>query len=262
MVKNINKTMINEKEIIQLYMELNKSTYEIAEQFSTYPNKIRRILKKHGVSLKTKSEAQKLALKNGRCEHPTQGKERSTEDKIKISSGLEKHWESLSERERERRSNQAKARWKLMTATQKAKMSKLATDAIRKAGKEGSKLEKFVAEKIIKSGYTVEQHKLLFPAEKLEIDLYIPELKTIIEIDGPSHFLPIWGEDKLQKQIKADVIKNGLILSRGYAIIRVMTTSTPSLAAKEGLVDVIMNNLNSIKKKFPPKTERFIEVQV
>ena len=35
---------------------------QIAEMFETYPNKIRRILQKHGVKILNKSEAQKNAL--------------------------------------------------------------------------------------------------------------------------------------------------------------------------------------------------------
>jgi very-short-patch-repair endonuclease len=93
-------------------------------------------------------------------------------------------------------------------------MAEAATESIRKAGKEGSKLENFLLRKITDAGFKVDFHKKnLIPNEKLEIDLYVPECKTIIEIDGPSHFLPVWGDEKLQKQIKADLQKSGLILS-------------------------------------------------
>jgi len=251
-----------EQKIISLYNDENKSTYEIAELLDTYPNKIRRTLKKYGFELKTKSQAQKLALESGRCQHPTEGKKRSLEERVKISSGLVNHWDSISDAERESRAKQAKDRWKKMSAVQKDKMSKLATAAIRKAGKEGSKLEKFIGEKITEAGYSVELHnKRLIPTENLEIDIYIPSLKTIIEVDGPSHFLPIWGEEKLQKQIKADLHKSGLILSRGYAIIRVKSMGQESLSTKEGLAQDVVKQLNNIKDKFPPKTERFIEVE-
>ena len=37
-----------DKQVIELYNEKNKSTYEIAKQLETYPNKIRRTLIKHG----------------------------------------------------------------------------------------------------------------------------------------------------------------------------------------------------------------------
>lgn len=252
-----------DQDVIKLYVDNNKSTYEIAQEFNTYPNKIRRILKKHNVSMKSKSEAQKLALENGRSEHPTKGKKRTEEEKLSISESLSDHWENMTDEERELRAAQAKERWDNMSAAQRDKMSKLGTEAIRRAGKEGSKLEKFVMGKLGEHGYGVDFHNTtLIPNEKLEIDLYIPELKTIIEIDGPSHFLPIWGEDKLQKQIKADLQKSGRILSRGYAIIRVKAVCNPTLKKKENLISNIVSILKSIKNKFPQKTERFIEVEL
>lgn len=252
-----------DKQIIEMYNDQSKSTYEIAKSLDTYPNKIRRTLLKHGYKLKDKSQAQKNALKSGRCAHPTAGKKRTQDEKLRISEGMETHWEKMTEEQRQDRVNQAKERWKKMDASQKEKMCRLATDAIRKAGKEGSKLEKFVMDKLIESGYTVDFHnKTLIPNEKLEIDLYIPALKTIIEVDGPSHFLPIWGEEKLQKQIKADLQKSGRILSRGFAIIRVKAIANASLKKKENLISNIVSTLKSIEKKFPPKTKRFIEVEL
>ena len=252
-----------DKQIIEMYNDQSKSTYEIAKSLDTYPNKIRRTLIKHGYKLKDKSQAQKNALKSGRCTHPTAGKKRTQDEKLRISEGMETHWEKMTEEQRQDRVNQAKERWKKMDASQKEKMCRLATDAIRKAGKEGSKLEKFVMDKLIESGYTVDFHnKTLIPNEKLEIDLYIPALKTIIEVDGPSHFLPIWGEEKLQKQIKADLQKSGRILSRGFAIIRVKAIANASLKKKENLISNIVSTLKSIEKKFPPKTKRFIEVEL
>jgi DNA-directed RNA polymerase specialized sigma subunit len=56
---------MNEKKIIDLYTKDQKSTYEIAEILNTYPNKVRRILVKNGVELKSKSEAQRNAINNG-----------------------------------------------------------------------------------------------------------------------------------------------------------------------------------------------------
>ncbi len=75
-----------EKTVIKLYNDENQSTYEIAKQLDTYPNKIRRTLIKHGYELKDKSSAQKTALASGRSSHPTKGKTRSQQEKIKISS--------------------------------------------------------------------------------------------------------------------------------------------------------------------------------
>jgi very-short-patch-repair endonuclease len=93
--------------------------------------------------------------------------------------------------------------------------------------------------------------------------MYIPSLKTIIEVDGPSHFLPIWGEEKLRKQIKADVNKTGLILSKGYVIIRIKNLAdSVCLADREKLRLDILDRLGTIEKSFPSKSERYIEIEI
>lgn len=254
---------MNEQEIISLYQNDNKSTYEIAEILNTYPNKIRRILKKHGCALKTKTEAQKNGLQTGRINHPTLGKTRSQEEKIKISAGMVDYWENLDDEEKDRRSKLAKERWDEIPESQKEKLRQLAIENIRKAGKEGSKIEKILLKRLTNSGFKIEFHKKnLIENEKLEIDLYLPQLKTIIEIDGPSHFLPVWGDEKLQKQIKADIQKSGLILSKGFVIIRVKALGFIPLKKQEDAIVEIINHLRRIESNFPPRSERYIEVEI
>jgi very-short-patch-repair endonuclease len=255
---------MNTNQIITMYTKHNKSTYEIADELNTYPNRIRRILIKSGVPLKTKSEAQKNAIENGTAIHPTIGKERTQEDRLKISSGLKKYWEEMSDEMYESRVSQSKKRWEALSDVDKDKMMTAAIKSIQAAGKEGSKLEKFLYEEITKAGYSVQYHKKqLIQNQDLELDMYIPSLKTIIEVDGPSHFLPIWGEEKLQKQIKADTQKSGLILSKGMVIIRIKNLSdSVCLADKEKLRLDILNCLSTIEKAFPKKSERYIEIEI
>lgn len=252
------------QKIVKMYVEQNKSTYEIAEQFKTYPNKIRRVLIKSGIDLKTKSEAQKNAIERGVAVHPTSGKERSKEEKLRISSGLQKYWDNMSEDLYNYKIEQAKDRWKNMSVSDKTAMQEAAIKSIQVAGKEGSKLEKFIYSELVNAGHTVEFHKKqLIQNQDLEIDMYLPLLKTIIEVDGPSHFLPIWGEEKLQKQIKADFHKTGLILSKGMAIIRIKNLSdSVSLANREKLRLDILKQLDTIKVSFPQKSERLIEIEI
>tara|TARA_Y100000361_G_scaffold59895_1_gene52522 strand:+ start:25602 stop:26366 length:765 start_codon:yes stop_codon:yes gene_type:complete len=250
-----------DKKVIKLYNKENRSTYEIAEMLETYPNKIRRTLKKHGYELKSKSSAQSNALKSGRRPHPTAGKQRTLSERVKISSSLSSYWDEMNEKEKSRRSKQAKDRWAEMSSDQKETMQRKRVDAIRKSAKEGSKLEKFFQEKLSQAGFSVRVHEVIIPAENLEIDLYIPDLKTIIEVDGPSHFLPIWGEDKLQKQINADLRKSGALLSKGYAVVRVKSLGQESLSKREQLAEEVIALLNKISNKFPPKSKRFIEVE-
>ena len=94
--------------------------------------------------------------------------------------------------------------------------------------------------------------------------MHIPELKTIIEVDGPSHCLPVWGEEKLQKQINADLRKDGIFLTRGYVVIRLKSPAVgrESLKDKDNISNIIVNHLKDIKEKFPPKSKRLIEVEL
>jgi very-short-patch-repair endonuclease len=250
-----------EQAVIKMYNENNHSTYEIAKQLKTYPNRVRRVLIKHGYKLKGKSEAQQKALQSGRSTHPTAGKKRTDKERIAISSSLVEYWDKMSDKERNKRVKLAKANWKNMSEEQKELMRAKGVAAIRAAASEGSKLEKFFQERLEQAGYSVEKHKLLIPAENLEIDLYIPGLSTIIEVDGPSHFLPIWGEEKLQKQINADLRKSGVLLTKGYVVIRVKSLGQESLAKKEQLIEQVLKHVCNIKDSFPPRSERFIEVE-
>ena len=38
-----------EEKILSMYQDKKWSTYQIAEKLNTYPNKVRRVLKKHGI---------------------------------------------------------------------------------------------------------------------------------------------------------------------------------------------------------------------
>ncbi len=255
--------MINEKQIIDMYVEQSKSTYEISKELNTYPNKVRRVLAKHGVKLKNRSEAQKNALKKGVSKIPTQGQKRTEKEKLQISKSMKKRWEDMDSEEYKEYVNRARDRWYSMSEHERHSLCQAATKAIQKAGKEGSKLEIFIRQELSKHGFVVEAHKKnLIPNENLEIDMYLPEIKAIIEIDGPSHFLPIWGEEKLNKQIKADENKTGLILSKGFVIIRVKhLADTVCLSDRHILKDRLIDILEKFAVKLPVKSKRYIELE-
>ena len=253
----------NKDFLVREYVENNRSTYWISEKLGTYPNKVRRALKFLGVDLKSKSEAQSNALKSGRHKHPTKGRKRTEEERIKISEGMANHWENMSEEERDRRIALAKKQWEEMTENEKSELRSMAAEAVRRASQEGSKIEKFLKEGLTSEGYDVIFHmKGLIPAENLEVDLFVPSLKTAIEIDGPAHFLPIWGEDSLQKNIRSDAKKSGLILSKGYCMIRVkQINKNVSEKSKRKPLALILTELGKISKKFPAKSKRYIEIE-
>ena len=250
--------------LIEQYVQRKRSFADIAADFGTYPNKIRREAIRFGIQPRDKSKAQKNALKSGRHKHPTKGQERSPETKIKISNKVAESWQNISDKEYNKRIKQAQKRWKKMSKDEKKALQKSAGDAVRKAGKEGSKMEKFLLETLRNSGYVVQFHrKGLVPNEKLEVDLFLPELRTAIEIDGPAHFFPIWGEESLARHLKADAQKTGLLITRGFAILRVKhLTKHVSTKHMRDLSNNIMVQLEQIKLKFPEKNKRLIEVEV
>jgi len=253
---------IDEEFVINKYSE-NESTYSIAKELGTYPKKIERILKKNNIELRSKSESQKLALKAGRCEHPTKGKKRTKEEKVNISEGVYNNWQNKSKEERKEISRKARQRWDEIPADKKRDMMEAAGRALHKTCSEGSKAEKYLYRQMKEEGREVVMHKKNLISGNFEIDLFLPDIKTIIEIDGPQHFLPLFGQDKLKEVIKLDSIKNGLLLAEGYCIIRVkyMLKGLSQKSART-LWELVSEQLYKIDKKFPPKDRRFIELEI
>jgi len=246
------------------YWTLERSIGDIAKELETYPNKVRRALKSHGIKLRDKASAQSVALKKGRSSHPTKDKGHSEEAKLKISEGVAQNWENLSEEELESRRESARQQWANMSEEERIKLRESAVPGIKRASKEGSKLEKYIRDELTKAGYVIEYHKKgIVPNSNLEVDIYLPELGTAIEIDGPSHFLPIWGQEALTKTIKSDNEKNGLLRYHGVMILRVaQKRKTLSQKSMRDTWAAIEKELKKISVKLPAKNNRFKEIEV
>ena len=261
----------NKDRILKLW-EDGCSSYEIAEDFNTYSNKILRALKFLGREMhddedffkRDYSEAQKLALKKGRSRHPTKGKKLDQSHKDKIGEARSKAYHSLSNTEKKRISEMSRANWEKLTDAKKEEIRSLAMEGVREASRNGSKTERYVANELVRLGYNIETHKgnLVF-GSTLEVDIFVPELKTAIEIDGPGHFEPIWGQEKLQKQQASDVAKQGILIGGGYVILRVRQLDrNMSLTKMSKTLQAILVELEAIKDKFPSKKNRLIEIEV
>lgn len=241
------------------YSNDNLSWAEIASKINTYPNKARRDAQRLGIISRDKSEAQKLALSEGRHSHPTKGQKRSYETKLKISESQGKVWDELSEQEREYRSNIGCDAWNKKSEYDKTIFFKKSAQAIQRASKNGSKMENVIFNKLLEEGYRVEKHKEhILQNEKFHIDLYVTNLKVAIEVDGPMHFEPVFGEQKLQKRQAADSQKNGLILNSGMKLIRVKLLKRDS----ERYVREVENKIVNIIKEIENNTtaERYFEI--
>lgn len=251
-MKNYTKLSQTEKFdlLTDLYTVQQKSFADIAELCDTYANKIRRDAQSLKIIIRNKSEAQKNALETGKHKHPTKGQNRSEEIKNKIGIGVMKSWDSLDDDALNKRKLKAKEAWENLDEDTKQNMIKLANDAVRATSKTGSKLEKFIFNKLLEDGYKVDFHKeqsLL--TTKLQIDLFLPTMNIAIEIDGPSHFLPVWGDDALQKNIKYDQKKEGLILGKGLKLIRIKQTKDFSKSRSNNTYDTLKNLLENISNQ-------------
>lgn len=247
--------------ITKLYVIDKKSFQQIAEEYNTYPNKVRRDAKKFNIAIRNKSEAQKNALDNGNHKHPTKGTNRSEETKNKIGLKVLQNWQNLDDSELERRKQEAQKRWNALSEDQKQNFTKLANTAVRESSKKGSKLEKYLFTELLSLGYKVDFHKeQMLLNTKLQIDLFLPELNIAIEVDGPSHFLPVWGEDALKRNIKYDNKKSGLILGKGLVLIRIKQLSDFSPTRSRLIFEELVGHLKNIKNKFPDSNNRLIEI--
>lgn len=237
-------------EFIRIEYEKKQRSFEdIAKEIGSNANRIRRYAKKVGAKIRNHSEAQKAALKTGRLSHPTKNKKLSAETKEKISKNVEKSWKNISKLERDHRRALQSENFKKRTDLEE--MRKKAAQAVRNARDVGSKLEQSIMIALRDRGLTVEFHrKNLVPNEKLEADIYLPELKVVIEVDGPSHRENIYG--RLGKQRFADSVKNGLLMQYDFIIIRIEDTAkTNSQAYNRRIwtkVSEVLDRIDSIER--------------
>ena len=263
------KKELSFKKIKQLYEDENKSWAEIAEYYDTYTNKILRFVKrntdeKNIITPKTMSEVQSQSLKKGRRKHPTKGKKRSEGVKRAIGTKQSQNWGNLSEDEKERRADMARDAWDNKTEEEKENMRQSAIQGVLKASKEGSKFEIFVQENLLADGYTVEPHKDdLIAFDKVHIDAFLPDYGIAVEIDGPAHFLPIWGDEKLHNHQKKDLHKNSILLRSGFTVLRVKClTKNVSKTKMIEAYEKIKKEIEDIKNNPKQKHNELIEIEV
>ena len=240
--------------LIDLYINEKLSFATIATKFQTYANKIRRDAVKFGIEIRDKSEAQKNALKTGKHNHPTKGKERSDSTKAKIGKGVMNSWDQLTDKELNDRKDKAKLKWEELDYDTKINMQQAAVKAVRETSKTGSKLEKFIHKNLLSLGYQVQFHKeqsLL--TTKLQIDLFLPTINTAIEVDGPSHFEPVWGKDSLNRNISYDQKKEGLITGKGWHLIRIKQLKDFSPTRGQLIVEKLTKLLDECSKTTIPQ---------
>lgn len=124
---------------------------------------------------------------------------------------------------------------------------KLFNYAHKSSGKSRSQIEIFIEENLIKDFPDI---KFIFNDKEVigsELDVYIPELKMAIEINGIIHYEPIYGEEKLLKVQNRDKQKMINCYNLGIELI-VIPLGRKGLSKKQTqeiyleICSIIMNN--------------------
>lgn len=232
------------------YVEKGRSPSDIAAEWGTYPNMIRRELKKLGFAVRNHSQAQSTALKTGKVSHPTKGRTRSESVRTKISDAMVHSWSEASDSEKIRRSEAAKKQWADMDDDQKNVFRQRSIAALKESSKNGSILEKFLFEHLREAGYVLQYHcKHVVEGTALHLDLFLPSLRLAIEIDGPAHSIDLWGDGTLDKIKLRDKKKNELLTGYDYIVIR-FKHPLKALSAwqKRKSLEVILNKIKEIEE--------------
>lgn len=246
-----------------MYVNEKQNATDIAKYFKTYPNKILRALKYLKIDVRTKSEIQSELLSSGKVVHPTKGKNLTEETKQKISKSSHQKWLEKSDDAKEQFRLQKKTAWENRTQTEKDYFTTKSVKAIIKSAKDGSKAEKKIMEILRLAGYNPLHHHKPLENNKLEVDILLRENNVAIEIDGPSHYLPIWGDENLERVVKADTEKNGILILKNFCIIRIKNTvNTVTQFMYNETGKTLIKVLQSIEQQKPDIDKRIIHINI
>lgn len=73
----------------------------------------------------------------------------------------------------------------------------------------------YIRELYVEGLYNPNTQKPLF------FDFYLPDYRVVIEFDGPHHFKPVYGENKLWQQCTKDRIKNEFCQRQKVKMLRI-----------------------------------------
>lgn len=237
------------------------SVAEVAKKYKRSQSTVNRLFKKIGVKIRTASEAQKLALASGRSKNPTEGVGHSSTAKINMSEKAANRWARITDAERDKFKQTAKDRWAKLSEADKKEMLRLAGVALKRVATEGSEIEQYLESGLLSHNFMVQKHVKNFMGGEYEIDILLKDEAIAIELDGPHHFLPIFGEERLEKTMKFDAAKNGTLISMGLTIIRVKCLyKNLTEKMKRDTLSLVVETINKVKSG--EVTSKLVEVEL
>jgi hypothetical protein len=203
------------------YVERGRSLNDIANEWDVYPQSVKRELLHYGIPIRPPGEAAKLAADQGRMKPPPQLP--WTDERRIAHSAIARAQAQAKPEGLARAREAARTRWaELSEEEREARRAEMHAE-YRQTGRRGSKLEHYLHAELAARGEAVQMHaEYLAPGwPPLQVDLLLPKRLVAIEIDGPTHFEPIFGEEKLEQVRGADRTKDGALRAQGYTVVRV-----------------------------------------
>lgn len=203
------------------YIDGDYSAKDIVVKFAlSYPNVVYRALRHHGLPRKHRSTAQSDYLRKNPEKHPTAGKERTLDEKKRIGLSMHHYWKDISEDTFQARIDKSREMWyNIPEATRKRWLDK-SHASLRESAKSGSKFEKYLLAALLANNFKVQPHKkFLFENSEMSVDAFLPLEGICVEVNGVSHYLPVWGEEALEKTIQRDLLKTQQLLAEGYSVV-------------------------------------------
>lgn len=200
-----------------------KTLNEVARELGVFPMQMARLAKKLEIPI-DRNRAISIGLTKT-PNHPTRGRERTEEERLKMSQSHVLYEMRIPEKEKQQRVKRGKELWSKLTPEEREAKLKKRDDGLQKAAKEGSKLELYICKQLDREYYIFEKHKkhqIPNMGWAIHFDIYIPDLRTIIEVNGPSHYFSVFGKNKLIDAQRYDQRKYAGLLGGGYIIIEVV----------------------------------------
>lgn len=250
-----------ELEICEKYRN-NFSTVQLSKEYGVSCPTISKILKKNGEEIRSRSDRQKVALQTGRS--PPLNRKWDKKRREKHSERMKKVYDSLPQEKIEEHREKSRIAYEQRSEEEKKRLTKLGSESSIRATKIGSKAERYLAAALKKNGYKIKFHcNNIFYGEKLQIDMMIPSIKVVIEVDGPTHYSKIFGVERLEKQRIADNRKNGLVMDHGFVMIRIRNDKKNFTDFfGERMANRVLEILEEIKREFPPREKRLFHIDV
>ncbi|MHC5056388.1 MAG: DUF559 domain-containing protein [Planctomycetota bacterium] len=218
------------------------STYGTADKLGCNQSHVVRLIAKYNkanpsnpIKKRNKSEAQKNFIKRTGS-HQRSGTTHTEEAREQISDSMKEVYDGPRGDEiREKISQQRQEEWAQMSAADKAEVLETLKSSSRAKAMsgEGSNFENFLAEKLEEHGFVVEvRTKAYTPGQKFHVDIALPQEQIIIEVDGPTHWSPIYGDDELRKVQDKDKLKDNTLTNMGWNVLRVQDGSGSTTRAR------------------------------